>query len=157
MQVSPVGASRGTLIRLLVVTVSLTLTLVSPAYARDCTLTDEQWIGHEYPRLKSWSSIYASYRAYTPECDDGWMAEGYTQVVVKMLSARWATVHELARLARRDPAFRRFVLNHVDASADPDDLRKVLTNATRQCPRDLGGLCASVANAAKAALKASNE
>jgi len=138
------------------VTVCLTLTLVSPVYARECTLTDEQRIGHEYPRLKSWSSIYASYRACTPECDDGWMGEGYDQAIVKMLSARWATVGELARLARRDPAFHRFVLKHVDGTADPDDLRKVFTNATRYCPRDLGGLCASVANAAKAAVKASN-
>jgi hypothetical protein len=84
------------------------------------------------------------------------MGEGYDQAIVKMLSARWATVGELARLARRDPAFHRFVLKHVDGTADPDDLRKVFTNATRYCPRDLGGLCASVANAAKAAVKASN-
>jgi len=65
-----VGKSRGILMRLLVVTVSLILTLVSPAYARECTLTDEEWIGREYPSLKSWSSVYESYRAYTPECDD---------------------------------------------------------------------------------------
>jgi hypothetical protein len=59
--------------RLFVVTISLILTLVSATYAGECTLTDEQWIGQEYPRLKNWSSVYASYRAYTPECDDGWM------------------------------------------------------------------------------------
>ena len=69
--------------RLFVVTFSLILTLVSPDYARECTLTDEQWIGHELPGLKTWSSVYASYRAYTPECDDGWMAEGYTEAIVK--------------------------------------------------------------------------
>jgi hypothetical protein len=146
----------GIFMRLSVVTVSLTLTLVSPIYAKDCTLTDEEWIGHEYPSLKSWSKIYTSYRSYTPQCDDGFMAEGYTHAMVKALSAHWEKFDDFARLARQDAAFRRFALKHVDASADPDDLRKVFTNATRRCPRDLGGLCASVANAAKAALKASN-
>jgi hypothetical protein len=29
--------------RLFVVTISLILTLVSPTYARECTLTDEEW------------------------------------------------------------------------------------------------------------------
>jgi len=48
--------------RLFVVTISLILTLVSPTYARECTLTDEQWTGQEYPRLRNWSSVYASYR-----------------------------------------------------------------------------------------------
>jgi hypothetical protein len=60
--------------RLFVVTVSLILTLVSPAYARDCTLTDEQWIGHEYPRLKSWSSVYASIGlTHLSATTDGWL------------------------------------------------------------------------------------
>jgi len=138
--------------RSLAVILAMVLILGARAYAAECTLTEQRRLAEELPRLKSWASIYASFRAHTPQCDDGFYAEGYTEAVVKMLSARWATVGELARLARRDPAFRRFVLKHVDASADPDDLRKVLTNATRQCPRDLGNLCASLATAAKAAL-----
>ncbi len=44
----------------------------------------------------------------------------------------------------------------VDASADPGDLQEVLTNATRRCPRDLLGLCGSLAAAAQAALKETN-
>ena len=139
--------------RVLIATAAMVLIVGPRVHAVECTLDDQQWIDDELPRLKSWSSIYESYRAYTPQCDDGFLAEGYTEAVVKMLSARWVTVHELARLARRDPAFRRFVLKHVDASADPDDLRKVLTKATRHCPRKLGGLCASLATAAKAALE----
>ena len=143
--------------RLLVITVCLIQTLGSRVYATKCTLTDEEWIGHEYPRLKSWSNIYASYKSYTPQCDDGFMAEGYTHAIVKMLSAHWEKLDDLAGLSRQDAAFRRFELKHVDASADPDDLQKVLANATRQCPRKDRPLCASVSNAAKAALKISSK
>src|SRR6266436_8553637 len=100
-------------------------------YAKDCTLTEEQWLADELPRLKSWSALYASYKAYTPECDDGFIGEGYSDAVVKLLSGRWAALDELAQLAREDPAFRRFAVRHVDATVDVADLRKVLTNATR--------------------------
>ena len=96
--------------RLLVITVCLIQTLGSRVYATKCTLTDEEWIGHEYPRLKSWSNIYASYKSYTPQCDDGFMAEGYTHAIVKMLSAHWEKLDDLAGLSRQDAAFRRFAM-----------------------------------------------
>lgn len=125
-------------------------------HAEQCTIAEQQRIADELPRLKNWSNVYESFKAYVPRCDDGWMAEGYTDVVVKMLAHRWAAVAELAQLVRRDSAFHSFVIRHVDASADPGDLQKVLTNATRRCPRDLLGLCGSLAAAAQAALKETN-
>jgi hypothetical protein len=143
--------------RVLVMTVCLIQVLGSRVYAKECTLRDEEWIGHEYPSLKSWFNIYTSYKSYTPQCDVGFWAEGYTHAVVEMLSAHWKKLDDFERLARQDAAFRLFVLRHVDASADPDDLHKVLTNATRRCPREHRALCKSVANAVKAALKVSSE
>lgn len=48
------------------------------------------------------------------------MAEGYTEAVVVLLAKRWSSVHELAAVAKRDPSFGKFVLRHINASADPE-------------------------------------
>ncbi|HEV8583810.1 MAG TPA: hypothetical protein VGT02_02465 [Methylomirabilota bacterium] len=123
------------------------------ASAAECTVAEQHTIADELPRLTTWSAIYAHVKTYTPRCDDGWMAEGYSDTVVKMLAKRWARVEDLARLARRDRAFRAFVLRHVDATTDLGDLRRVAANAGRRCPPGLEELCGAVAKAAKDALK----
>ncbi len=122
------------------------------ASAASCTRADQDAIASALPRLTTWSAIHAYVTIYAPRCDDGWMAEGYSDVVVKTLASQWARVGDLARLAERDPAFRAFVIRHVDATTDRGDLRAVLANADRRCPRELTELCAALRTAAKAAL-----
>jgi hypothetical protein len=55
----------------------------------------------------------------------------------------------------RSPAvrFRRFVLKHVDASLDGDDIKKIRTKATTQCPKGLRVLCDDLRKQADTALK----
>ena len=52
-------------------------------------------------------------------CDDGYIAEGVSAFVTETLSKKWNTVDNLDAETRSRPAFRRFVLNHVDATAIP--------------------------------------
>ena len=125
---------------------------VRPARAADCTVAEQHRIADDLPRLKSWETIHAHFKAYLPRCDDGWMAEGYSDVVAKTLARQWATLRELDRLAGRDPAFRAFVLRHVDATVDHADLRTIAASAGRDCPHDLARLCEALAAAAAKAL-----
>jgi len=140
-------------VRLRVLAVTLVAMVSGAVIAHACTDAEQNRLRDELPRLMSWQAVYASFKAYTPRCDDGWMAEGYTDAVVKMLAHRWASIGELGRLGRRDPAFEAFVLRHVDGSADLDELRAVFSNATRRCPGELHALCRSLATAATEALK----
>lgn len=133
--------------------VTLVAVLGCAVTAHACTDAEQDRLRTELPRLTSWQGVYASFKAYTPRCDDGWMGEGYTDAVVKMLAHRWASIADLGRLARRDSAFEAFVIRHVDGSADLDELRTVLANATRRCPGELRALCRSLATAATEALK----
>jgi hypothetical protein len=104
-------------------------------------LDDQKWISDELPSLTYWSRIYASFKTNVPGCDDGIFGEGYTEAVAKMLSEKWQLLAELKVLADKDPRFRLFVLKHIDASADPDDLKRIYINATQSCEKENSELC----------------
>ena len=117
-----------------------------------CSLTDEQFL-QQLTTMKSWPEIHAVYKRNLPACaDDGVYGEGYTEVVVVALARRWSELGELQRFANRDPAFRRFVYHHIDASADEGDLRKVANNARTMCPPNARPLCDEIATRADAAI-----
>ena len=129
------------------------LTVCVEAAAADCTLTDRKRVSQELLRLTSWQRIHTSYKQYTPQCDDGFMAVGYSKAVVKTLATRWKALGELDRLSHDDPPFGAFVLKHIDATAGLAHVRRVLTNAQRRCPNGKTRLCVSIARSAKDALK----
>jgi len=123
------------------------------AYSGECLLDDRKWINEELPSLTSWSRIYASFKTNVPGCDDGIFGEGYTEAVAKMLSEKWQLLTELKALTDNDPRFRLFVLKHVDASADPDDLKRIYKNATQSCKKEYSELCTALASAAQKAIQ----
>ena len=116
-------------------------------------LDDQKWISNELPSLTSWSRIYASFKMNVPGCDDGIFGEGYTESVAKMLSEKWQFLSELKALTDKDTLFRLFVLKHIDASADPDDLKRIYKNATQSCKKEYSELCMAIASASQKAIQ----
>ncbi|WP_156521190.1 hypothetical protein [Halothiobacillus diazotrophicus] len=129
--------------------------LATPAVAesRVCSLKDQQWISNELPSLSSWPAIHKSFKKYVPQCDDGFIAEGYTESVVVLLANHWPSVQEFSAIAKRDPGFRKFVLHHIDASADPDDLKRIESQAKNNCPPKQEAICSEIHSAAVRAIK----
>jgi hypothetical protein len=125
---------------------------IACAQQHPCTHAEELRADKEAGTLRSWDSLYRSYKLYR-QCDDGSIAEGYSESVVRILADHWSTLSRLATLSRRDARFRRFVLGHVDATTNPDDLKKIRVKANTQCPPRLGAICADLAKEADAALK----
>ena len=118
----------------------------------NCRLTEEQFI-KQMARMSDWPTIYAVFKQNLPACpDDGFFAEGYTEVVVRTLAKHWADIGQLQKLVTRDARFRHFVYRHIDGTADLDDLHQVLNNARTRCPEGSGRLCAEIALRAKAAV-----
>lgn len=101
--------------------------------------------------LKSWDALHKSCKLYRG-CDDGAIAEGYSDSVAKILANHWDTLLRLDTLSRGDAGFRKFVLRHIDATGDTKDLEKIAESAKRECPEGLGALCAEISNSADEAL-----
>jgi hypothetical protein len=86
-------------------------------------------------------------------CDDGAIAEAYSEALARLLVDHWSTLPRLADLAKRDSRFRRFVVAHVDATLNIDDIKKIKTNAKMRCPSELRAICTDLTTEADASLK----
>lgn len=107
---------------------------------KPCSREEERQALDEYEELKIWEDIYQSFNRYG-HCDDGAIAEGYSDKVVHLLATNWKSFPELNRLAKKDPAFRNFVIRHINGTADTQELRSAQQNARRRCPVEGKALC----------------
>jgi hypothetical protein len=109
----------------------------------------------ESSTLKSWQNIYDSYRKYQ-QCDDGAIAEGYSDLITGLMANNWDTLKDLKMFTETDKEFLKFVLRHIDASVDPDDVKKVSINASQHCAADFSELCSLIKERAEEILKELN-
>jgi len=117
-----------------------------------CTTAEGRRVVDEADRLRTWNALYKSYSLYR-QCDDGAIAEGYSESVARILVDHWKTLPELDLLTKKDAGFRHFVLLHVDATLNTDDVAIVRRRAKRECPSGLDSLCKDLAKEAEAALR----
>jgi hypothetical protein len=122
--------------------ISLLMLSVCSGYAQDrpCNESEAQQAEIEAATFRTWDALYKSYKLHR-HCDDGAIAEGYSESVARILVDHWKTLPQLAHLARNDQKFRRFVLRHVDGTLNMDDVKKISANAKTRCPVGLRVLC----------------
>ncbi len=101
---------------------------------------------------KTWNAFYSAFKRLG-QCDDGAPAESFSNNVVRLLARNWKQIADLQKIASSDARFRTFVLKHVDATTDPDDLRAVLSNSRKLCPAGATQLCQSLRAQAESALR----
>ena len=112
-----------------------------------CTQREERQALETVDALKNWHQVYRSYKRYS-QCDDGAIAEGYSDVVAKLLANDWKHFDQLIALSNSDKQFRKFVLNHINTTADDRDLLKLSRNAQSNCPVRGQELCRLIVSAA---------
>ena len=102
---------------------------------------------------RSWRTLLEHQRKFG-SCDDGALAEGYSDAVVSLLARHWDQLIVLATLSNQDHAFRAWVIRHIDASASTGDLEMVARRAAK-CARNSKTfeLCGSIGRAANSALR----
>lgn len=122
---------------------------------RTCTDAEARRALHQADWQRTWAALYRSYRLYG-HCDDGAVAEGYSESVARILVDHWDTLPELARLSKRDAQFRRFVIGHLDATLNMDDVEAVKRKAKTRCPARFNGLCRDLAKQADSAVEESS-
>jgi hypothetical protein len=75
------------------------------------------------------------------ECDDGAIAEGFSEAVTSILSERWDHMAALEAAIANDHAFEEFVLKHVDGSVPQERLEHVIRLSSEMCPQRSEVLC----------------
>lgn len=114
---------------------------------RACTEQEAQAAEVSSATATSWKTLHRQFRLYG-HCDDGAIAEGFSESVTRLLADQWATVRNVEPMIRADRDFERFIVRHVDATVPPDRLQKIARNASERCPRSLEGFCTDVRAAA---------
>lgn len=94
--------------------------------------------------ILDWADLYAVYLRFLP-CDDGAIAEGFSDIVVRTLAHKWASLGKLGNIAKKDPGFLRFVYTHIDATTDPQDLQRIRDNLKKPgCPKSSANVCRGI-------------
>src|SRR6266852_666382 len=100
-----------------------------------CTREDAILADKSLDSLSDWRHVYESFKHYS-HCDDGAIAEGYSDKIASLLVNHWDSVEELLHLWRAHPQFGRFVLAHVDELMSPAQAKNVIKNTRERCRPD---------------------
>ena len=112
-----------------------------------CTTQEAMQAEESTDHLNDWNDNYDSFGRFS-QCDDGGIAEGYSDAVSKLLADDWNQFPDLVRLAATDKHFQSFVLRHVDETIPAERLKKVAQNANSRCLAHAARLCRLIIEAA---------
>jgi hypothetical protein len=117
--------------------------------SKPCTPSEHAQVENEAVNLRTWDSLYRSYRRYA-HCEDVDAAEGYSESIARILADHWETLPRLAELIQKDRSFGRFV--GLNGTMDMGDVAKIKGLATDQCPAGLEKLCTKLKHDADEAI-----
>jgi hypothetical protein len=123
------------------------------ADARVCTKEEAQVAEAVAATVRSWGQLHQQFERYS-HCDDGAIAEGFSESVTLMLAEQWRSIYQLEMVLRSDPAFRVFITRHIDETVPAERLNRIVVNANKRCPRSLKGLCRDIESVAKRSAQA---
>jgi hypothetical protein len=122
------------------------------AQERPCSKAEAIEAESSVSRLNNWEDIYKSFKRFQ-HCDDGAIAEGYSDSVVRMIAYRWSRLDALIKFASSDRDFYTFVLRHIDATTDKSEIEKVIINSSKHCPESASAMCSAIEETARKVLR----
>ena len=87
-------------------------------------------------------------------CTDGYYGQGIADIVAKSLAVDFTNI---AALASSDNGLADFVYEHINATADWDDLDKIVSKTKSACPPKANNFCKRVADLSTNASKEAKE
>lgn len=136
----------------LCVTLALTIAAPCAGRAKACSPQAAEAADAAIDNLDDWRKLQKAFTVYG-QCDDGSIAEGYSEAIARLLVDKWNTLPTLAALAGRDRAFRQYVTHHINSTMDTNDLETIKRYSAFQCPPVAMALCQSLQRAAEDALR----
>lgn len=109
-------------------------------YAADCTKKEAMEAESNASTIKNWEDLYKSYKKFS-HCDDGSIAEGYSESVSKILSENWKQLDKLKIITKTDHKFENFVFKHIDETMSKEAFIKIQNNLQKDCPKLSSDLC----------------
>ena len=122
-------------------------TLAAQADPPLCNREDAQAAEAIVAVAKSWRQLHQQFERYA-YCDDGAIAEGFSESITLLLAERWGTVWQLEPMVASDPAFRKFIIRHIDETVPAERLKRIAKNAGKRCPRKFKNFCHDIQEAA---------
>jgi hypothetical protein len=120
------------------------------ASQRACTEAEAKQALDQTDQLKGWDAVHRSF-VHFAHCDDGAIAEGYSDTVGRLLARDWKHIGDLAKLVATDKKFESFVLRHIDETLPSDTLKTIANNAQKSCHADQTTLCEKILQSARSA------
>lgn len=120
------------------------------ASQKACTEAEEMQALDEADRLSDWDAVYRSFIRFA-HCDDGDIAEGYSDTVGRLLASDWKHIATLAKLVASNKKFESFVLRHINETLPIEELRAIAINAGKSCPAGQTALCRKILESARTA------
>jgi hypothetical protein len=128
----------------------LSASSVAAANQKACTTAEEKQALGQADSLRDWDAVYRSFINFA-HCDDGAIAEGYSDTVGRLLASDWKHLGALAKLVATDKKFEHFVLRHIDETLPIKVLKTIASNAEKSCPADQTTLCGKIRRKARSA------
>ncbi|RKR42864.1 hypothetical protein [Paraburkholderia sp. BL17N1] len=119
---------------------------MSLAYGKACTEHDAVGADAMVDSITTWDAASVAFTKYG-QCDDGDIAEGYSEAIARLLVDRWNTLPRLGQLIKRNPSLKGFVLRHIDSTLDTADLDKIKGLSTSSCPSGMETFCKALTHA----------
>lgn len=102
--------------------------------------------------LTSWKAVADFFSRYHG-CDEGYIMEGTSEAVIRLLVDKWERLDELSVLVKNRPALLNEVVDHINETLNEDDVEKVLHNTQSNCFITNKSLCKTLEKAASLTLK----
>jgi len=134
----------------LILFLAFTGVLSAVANQKPCTTSEEKQALDEADSQKDWDALHRSFIRFG-HCDDGAIAEGYSDTVGRLLARDWEHIGTLGKLFVSDKKFESFVLRHIDETLPTDTLKTIANYAETSCPAYETALCRKILRSTRAA------
>lgn len=124
----------------------------SEAKSGICTIAEDSRADDAISRIKDWDSLYNVYSQFK-NCDNGGTAELFDDAVIKILANNWSTTQRLVTLMSSDKDFGKFVISHISATGDLNELKRIQINAKSNCIPGSKSTCVLIESKAASAIK----
>ncbi len=113
------------------------------ANAAPCTRAEGLQADRSLDHLHTWKDIYAAYKKLR-QCDDGAIAEGYSDAVAKQLAGYWGSLNKALALFDSDPPFEAWVIGHLDETNTLEDSLRIYRLSQTACPAGAETFCGKI-------------
>lgn len=115
-------------------------TPIAVADKRTCTIEEARSAEVVATTADSWTHLHQQFERYA-HCDDGAIAEGFSEAVSFLLSDRWTEIRQVDAMLASHSSFSEFVIRHIDETVPKERLERIEENAGKRCPEGLGPFC----------------